>query len=93
MQWTTCVWVKCKPNNFQVASCGSGNLQIVSYNSVSLWVASCELIISLWLGSRISLHYITSALSVYIISSLDVKQSKNDKVIRYVPIMIYNWEQ
>ena len=39
MQSASCVSVKCEPNNFRVASCDSGNLQVVSYNSTSL---SCE---------------------------------------------------
>ena len=93
MQSATCVSVKCQPKNFRFASCDFGNLRVVSYNSTSLWVASCELIIVLWVGSCISVHYIRSALSVYIISSLHVKQSKSNMVIWYIPIMIYTWEQ
>ena len=90
MQSASCVSVKCEPNNFRVASCESGNLRDVSYRSTSLWVASWELIIRLRVGSHISLHYIKSALSVHIISYLDVKQSKSNKVInifqlRYTP--------
>ena len=81
MQSASCVSVKCEPNNFRVASCESGNLRDVSYRSTSLWVASWELIIRLRVGSHISLHYIKSALSVHIISYLDVKQSKSNKVI------------
>ena len=38
---------------------------------------SCKL----WVGSRVSLHYINSALLVYIISSLHAKRSKSNKVI------------
>ena len=82
--------VKCEPNNFRVTSCDSGNLRVVSYNLTSLWFASCELIIRLWVGSRISLHYIKSSLSVYIISSLYAKQSKSNEVI--IPITIYTPE-
>ena len=37
---------------------------------------SCELIIKLWVGSRISLYYINSAVSAYIILSLRVKKVK-----------------
>ena len=90
MQSASCVSVKCEPNNFRVASCESGNLRDVSYRSTSLWVARWELIIRLRVGSHISLHYIKSALSVHIISYLDVKQSKSNKVInifqlRYTP--------
>ena len=36
MQSTSCVSVKCEPNNFRDASCDSGNLQVVSYNSTCL---------------------------------------------------------
>ena len=93
MQSGSCMSVKCQPNHFRVKRCGSGNLQVASYNSTSLWVTSCELIIRLWVGSWISLHYSKSALSVYIISTLHVKQSKSNKVIWYIPIMTYTWEQ
>ena len=65
-------------------SCGSGNLRVVSYNSISLWVASCELIIRPWVRSRISQHYIKSTLSVWIIASLKLEQSQSDKVIWYI---------
>ena len=78
MQSASYLSVKCESNSFRVASWDSGNLRVVSYNSTSLWVASCELIIRLWVGSSISLHYIKSALSLYIISSLHVKQSKSN---------------
>ena len=81
MQSVSCVSVKCEPNNFQVASGKSGNLRVVNYNVKSLWVASYELIIRLWVGSQISLLYIKSSLSVHIISSLHVKQSKSNKAI------------
>ena len=93
MQSASCVSVKCKSNNFRVPSCDSGDLRVVSYNSTSLWVATCELIIRLWVGSCISLHYIKSALWVYVISSLHVKQSKSNKVIWYISIVIYTWER
>ena len=76
MQSASWVSVKCKPNNFRVESCDSGNLQVSSYNLTSLWVVSCELIIKLWVGSRITLYYINLALSAYIISSLRVKKVK-----------------
>ena len=76
MQSASWVSVKCKPNNFRVESCDSGNLQVSSYNLTSLWVVSCELIMKLWVGSRISLYNINSALSAYIISSLRVKKVK-----------------
>ena len=46
-----------------------------------MWVVSCELIIRLWWGSRTSLHYIESELSVYVISRLHGKQSKINKAI------------
>ena len=46
-----------------------------------------------WVGSHISQHYIKSAFSVYIIASLHVKQSKSNKVIWYIAIMFYKWEQ
>ena len=75
MQSASWVSVKCKPNNFRVESCDSGNLQVSSYNLTSLWVVSCELIMKLWVGSRISLYYINSALSAYQ-SSLRVKKVK-----------------
>ena len=42
MQSASCVSVKCEPNNFWVASCDSGNLGVVGYNSAIQWVASCE---------------------------------------------------
>ena len=74
--------------NFWVASCSPGILRVLSYNSTSLWVASSELILRLWVGIRISLRYIKSLVSIYIISSLYVKQSKRKKVI-----MINTWEQ
>ena len=64
--------------------CGSGNLRLVSYNSTSLWVASCELIIRPWVGGRISQHYIKSTLSVWIIASLKLEQSQSDKIIWYI---------
>ena len=75
MQSASWVSVKCKHNNFRVESCDSGNLQVSSYNLTSLWVVSCELIMKLWVGSRISLYYINSALSAYQ-SSLRVKKVK-----------------
>ena len=89
------MFVKCKSNHFRVASCDSGNLRVASYNFTSLWVASTELIIRLWVGSRISLHYIKSALSAlaFNISSLHMKQSKSNEVIWYIPIRIYTWKQ
>ena len=90
MQSAMCMSLKCELNNFRVASCCSGNLRVVSYNSTSLWI---ELIIRLWVGSCISLRYIKSAVSVYIISSLHVKQSKRNKVIWFILIMVYTWEQ
>ena len=62
IQSTSSLSVKWKPNNFRVASCNSGNLQVVSYNSTIPWVASCEFIIRLWVRSSISRHYIKSAL-------------------------------
>ena len=93
MQSASCVSVKWKPSNCRVATWDTANLRVVSYNSV-LWVASCELIIKLRVGSRINLHNVKPALLVYIIfSSLHVKQSKNNKVVWYIPIMIYTWEQ
>ena len=76
MQSASWVSVKCKPKNFWVESCDSGNLQVSSYNLASLWVVSCELIIKLWVGSRISLYYINLALSAYIIPSVRVKKVK-----------------
>ena len=76
MQSASWVSVKCKPNNFRVESCDFANLQVSSYNLTGLWVVSCELIMKLWVGSRISLYYISSALSAYIISSLRVKKVK-----------------
>ena len=76
MQSASWVSVKCKPKNFRVESCDSGNLQVSSYNLTSLWVVSCELIIKLWVESRITLYYINLALSAYIISSLRVKKVK-----------------
>ena len=94
MQSKSCVTVKCEPNNFRVASSDSGNVRVTrvaQYNSTSLWFASCGFIIKLWIGSLISLHYIKSAFSVYIISSLHVKQSKKNKVIWYIPFTIYSW--
>ena len=93
MQSASCLFMKCKLNNFWVANCDSGNLPVVSYNSTSLWVASCELIVNLWVGSHISLNYIKSASTVYIISSLHLKQGNRNKLMWYIPIMIYNWEQ
>ena len=36
MQSASYVSVKCEPNNFGVASCDSGNLRVVSYNTISL---------------------------------------------------------
>ena len=92
MQSTSPVFVKFEPSNFRVASCDSGKLRVGSYNSTSLWAASSELIIKLQVGSPVSLNFIKSALSVYIISSPHVKQSKSKKVIWYNPIMIYTWE-
>ena len=89
MQTASYLSVKWQPNNFRVASCDSGNLRVVTYNLGSLWVTSCELIIRLLVGSRISLHYFKSALLIYIISSLHVKQSKSNKVMWYISIMIY----
>ena len=72
--------------------CDSGNLRVVSYNSISLWVVSIGLLIRLWVESRISLHYIKSALSIRIISILHVKQSAISEVIWYIPF-IYTCEQ
>ena len=46
--------------------------------------ARCKVIIQLWVESRISLDYIKSALSIYIVSSLRVKQSKSNKVMWYI---------
>ena len=86
------VSVTWEPHSFLVASCNFGNLRVVSYNSTSVYVASCKLIIMMWVGSCISLHYIKYALSVYSISSMHVKQSKSNNVIWYVPMMIYTWE-
>ena len=93
MQLANCMSAKCEDNNFRVANCDSGNFRVVSYNLTSLWFASCELIIRLGVGDHISLHYIKSALSVYIVSSLHVKESKNNKVIWYILIIIYLWQQ
>ena len=90
MQSATCVSVKCNSNNIGVGSCDSGNLKVLSY-SASLWVARYELTIRLWVGSCISLHYIKPALSVYIISSLHVKQSKSDKVMWCISVMTMVW--
>ena len=73
-QQVACLW-NASPTIF--------DLRAVTYNLTSLWVASCELIIRPWVRSRISLHYIKSALSAYIISSLQVKQSKRNRVIWY----------
>ena len=81
MQSASCLFVKSKPNNSRIASCDSGNFRVVSYNSTSLWAVSCELVIRLSVGSCISLHYMKSVLSVYIIPSLQVKQIKKNKVI------------
>ena len=67
MQSASCVSVICEPNNFRVASFCSGNLRVVSFNWTSLWVVSYELIIRLWVGSSIFLHYIKSSLSICII--------------------------
>ena len=83
MQIASWVSLKSGTNSFRVASRDSDKLQVVNYNSTSLSVASCELIIRLWQGSRIGLHYIKAALSVYIISSLHVKQSKSNRVMIY----------
>ena len=57
------------------------------------WIVNTllESIISLWVGSRISLHYIKSVLSVYIIPSLHLRQSKSNKVIQWIPISNKNW--
>ena len=93
MQSASSMSVKCKLNIFRVVSSDSDNLRVVSYNSTGLSVASCELIVRLWVGSRISLHYNKSALSVDIISSLHVKQSESNKVIWYIPSMICTWVQ
>ena len=81
--------MKCEPSNFRVASCDSGNLRVVSYNSISMWVVSCEFIIRLCVRSSISLHYITPTLSVYIISSLHVKQSKSNKILWYTVFQLW----
>ena len=62
----------------------------------NIWVASCdscELIIRLLVLSHLSLHYIKSSLSVCIISSVCVTQNKSKKLIWYITIMIYTWEQ
>ena len=92
MQSVSCVSVKCKPKNFRVAGCYSGNLRVVSYNSTILWVASCELIIRLWVGCCINLHYIKSALSVYIISSLHAKHSPSRHTTSWGrPLIIFFW--
>ena len=48
----------------------------MSYNSTSLWVKTCKLIIRLWVGNCIILHYIKSTLLIYIISSLYIKKVK-----------------
>ena len=63
------------------------------------WVLNTPLesITSLSFGSHISLNYIQSALSVYIISNLHLRQSKSNKVIEYIAIssklVTYTWEQ
>ena len=66
-----CMSVKCEPNKLRVARCDSGNL----------WIANCKSIINMGVGSCISLYHIKSAFSVYVISSLYVKQSKSNKHI------------
>ena len=94
MQSTTLVSVKCESKNFRVKSCDSGNLRVVSYNSTNLWVVSYELIIRLWVGSRISLRYIKSALLVYIISDLQVKQSFSRHATssgRPLMVLFFSW--
>ena len=94
MESASCVSVQCEPKNFQVANCNSGNLQVMSHNSTSLWVARCELIIRLWVGCHTSLHYIKSTLSVYIISSLHVKQCKSNKMIWYIlNLLWFTWKR
>ena len=92
MQSASCVSMKCEPKNVRVASCDSGNLRVVIYNSTRVWVANCQLIITQLVRGCINLHYIKFALSVYMISSMHVKQSKGIKV-GYIPIIIYTWKQ
>ena len=59
------------------------------------WVLNMPLepIISLEVGSCISLHYIKSELSVYIISIVHLRQSKNNKAIHifHYPIATYSY--
>lgn len=51
------------------------------------WVLNTllESIISLWVGSRISLHHIKFALSLYVVSILHLRQTWSTKVIKYIP--------
>ena len=94
MQSASLMSMKYASKNFRVKSCDSGNLRVVSYNWTILWVASYELIIRLWVGSRISLHYIKSALLVYIISGLQVKQSPSRHTTssgRLLMILFCSW--
>ena len=90
-QQVACLW-NGSPTIFKLRAATFVNLRIVSYNLTSLLVASYELIIRLWVGSRISLHYIKSALSVHIISSLHVKLIKSNQVIWYIPILWFKWK-
>ena len=64
MQSASWVSVKCESRNFEFRV-ATGSLQVLSHNSKSLWVVSCELMITLRLGNRISLH----------ISSLDYQST------------------
>ena len=83
MQSASCVSVKCEPTIFELRAA-----TMVIYELWATIQPVCELQavinIRLWVGSLISLHYIKSALSIYIISSLHVKQSKSNKVIWYI---------
>ena len=73
MQSASYVFVNCEPNNFRDARCGPGNFRVLLQFNESV---SCKL----WVGSLISLPYIKHALSVYIISSLHLKQSNFEKI-------------
>ena len=86
MQSASCVSVKCEPKNFRVTSCDSGNLWVASY----LLSVSCKLWVDNQVVSRefVSLYYLESALSVYIVLTLHIKEIKSNKVIWYIPSMI-----